>query len=232
VQKFICKEPAEIKAEFKPVNPLTKCKACNASKRYGAYYNAAAHLRRAHFVPKQRGRGKSKLNNAKTEKRGGKGGGDWPPMSELKRWMEPFMEKADPETSSQPQEEDEEDETMEWYDEDLTRLIDSNVAFDDVVCSGSMDFDLSDSTIPVNIEQFNGLPSGMQSMQHPRFDASFGLPVINQSSQAEVIMTDVGHAVFPDGWMEALAFTQPSFPQFPPPPQDIDIQTGPMDQWY
>lgn len=62
---------------------LANCKACRNGKRYGANYNAAAHLRRTHFNPRQRGRGRG----VESEKRGGKGGGNHPPMETLKHWM-------------------------------------------------------------------------------------------------------------------------------------------------
>ena len=69
---------------------LSKCKACNEGKQYGAYYNAAAHLRRIHFVQKKskpRGRG-----------RGGDGGGDNPPMEVLKTWIQDLSVPNDPQT--------------------------------------------------------------------------------------------------------------------------------------
>ncbi|KAJ9669038.1 hypothetical protein H2201_000864 [Coniosporium apollinis] len=71
-------------------NFLKGCKQCRNGKKYGAYYNAAAHLRRAHFNPRKRGR-KSKGD----EKRGGKAGGDHPPMDYLKQnWMKEIEERV------------------------------------------------------------------------------------------------------------------------------------------
>jgi hypothetical protein len=80
---WICKENTS-KDGPRPCVSLSSCKACRNNKTYGANYNAAAHLRRAHFFPnknKRGGRGKV------SEGRGGMGGGDEPPMDELKNWM-------------------------------------------------------------------------------------------------------------------------------------------------
>jgi len=80
VKRWVCTEPDNYSSSSpQPLMPLSKCKACVTQKRYGAYYNAAAHLRRAHFNPN----------------RGGKASGDWPPMTVLKDWMREVRQSVD-----------------------------------------------------------------------------------------------------------------------------------------
>ncbi|KAG6026851.1 hypothetical protein E4U41_001153 [Claviceps citrina] len=82
VRRWVCCEPDSVGGDvsLRPLVSLSSCKACMAQKQYGAYYNAAAHLRRAHFSPH----------------RGGKASGDWPPMSVLKDWMREVRQPLDP----------------------------------------------------------------------------------------------------------------------------------------
>lgn len=119
VKKFVCVDPAAmgIKTGFKPFTPLDKCKHCRGGKEYGAYYNAAAHLRRAHFCKKlPRAKGPRTNDTEVSERRGGKGGGDWPPMAELKKWMEektvPMNDQGALDSGTVPDEEE-----MQVYDD-------------------------------------------------------------------------------------------------------------------
>ncbi|RDW68287.1 hypothetical protein BP5796_08944 [Coleophoma crateriformis] len=126
VKKWVCIEPTG-QGHPKPILPLSRCKTCtHAKKKYGAYYNAAAHLRRAHFKPKAKGRSKASKNEKESEKRGGKAGGDWPPMSELKHWMIEVDEPATEFTQQQQQDEEEDEEVAEHASKNF---IDNNFDF-------------------------------------------------------------------------------------------------------
>ena len=67
---------------------LAKRKKCRAGKKYSAYYNAAAHLCRAHFGPPKRGL---------KPKGGNKGRSDLPTMGDLMRggWIKEITESFD-----------------------------------------------------------------------------------------------------------------------------------------
>ena len=83
-KSWICQD-ASINKDF-----LRNCNVCASQKQYGAYYNAAAHLRRLHFDPRQKGR---RTKGQPQQKRGGQGGGKHPPMRVLKRdWMRQIEE--------------------------------------------------------------------------------------------------------------------------------------------
>ena len=113
VKKWVCVQPQQGLPDIvKPFIPLSKCKACTKQKRkYRAYYNAAAHLRRAHFRP----------TTKEERKRGGYPGGGWPSMADLKVYMMEVEEPATdfPLTVAQQQEEDESSDPLLDLDEHL-----------------------------------------------------------------------------------------------------------------
>ncbi|KAL8990179.1 MAG: hypothetical protein Q9177_001097 [Variospora cf. flavescens] len=61
---------------------LEGCRTCRNGKLYGAYYNAAAHLRRRHFAPNSAGGDKDQLSDGHTKS------GEEPSMDVLKKWMQ------------------------------------------------------------------------------------------------------------------------------------------------
>ncbi|KAI0381694.1 hypothetical protein F5Y04DRAFT_65982 [Hypomontagnella monticulosa] len=140
VKKWICVDPVAhgLPIGIPAVNPLGKCKACKAQKKYGAYYNAAAHLRRTHFKAKpsrQKNKGNG-ANRSDEDKRGGKGGGDWPPMSELKNWMKEIY------VSKQEHDDDDDGE------EDMGQSMDAEAGGMD---SYPAEFSMSQQRLPANL---------------------------------------------------------------------------------
>lgn len=123
-KRFVCRTPSQLGAEsdLQPIYPLDKCKHCTSNKEYGQYYNAAAHLRRAHFTKKPPRASRSKGaqvtgSDEPNEKRGGKGGGDWPPMSELKaKWMEEVKSTKPANDAAANSSDEETPQEMEMYD--------------------------------------------------------------------------------------------------------------------
>ncbi|KAJ4414918.1 hypothetical protein N0V82_007630 [Gnomoniopsis sp. IMI 355080] len=123
-KRFVCRTPSQLGAEsdLQPIYPLDKCKHCTSNKEYGQYYNAAAHLRRAHFTKKPPRATRSKNAQANgsdepNEKRGGKGGGDWPPMSELKaKWMEEIKSTKPANDAAATSSDEDNAQDMEMYD--------------------------------------------------------------------------------------------------------------------
>lgn len=187
VKKWVCIEPEDgIKNQFKPVNDLSNCKACHHGKKYGAYYNAAGHLRRVHFRPKAHDRSQSSKMKDESETRDVKGGADWPPMLELKRWTKEVYVKANDEESRD--EESSGKGIHASYDEDFSDLVMSDaIAFDsnppapnDMLMFGYESFAASHLGTE-NTPSDTSMLTGMElPLQMPTFDSLSSIPSARQ----------------------------------------------------
>ena len=213
VKKFICVEPADGGAHPKPLLALARCKACHTQKKkYNAYYNAAAHLRRAHFRPKSKGRAKSSKSDD-SEKRGGKGGGGWPAMCELKLWMKEVEEPAAEcllSESEQNAADASDDELDNSYDDMFShQSAPSSATFDNYsLATAPPNFHVFPTAVDSNTEMFGipNMPLDLSSVQDTCMDQS----MYGASCQNNFHNFSSGHDIFHN---DPIMFFNVSFPQ-------------------
>lgn len=207
VTKWICRDPnmQGINSPLSPKVQLKGCKSCDNGKLYGAYYNAAAHLRRAHFVPKA-GRSKSKGAN-KEEKRGGKAGGSWPAMEDLKLWYEKTTVLCAPVSD----EADEVDEAMDNTDEDES--LDSgpiDQVLDAYSPTNDSTFTLASAHAPSNISP--GATGFLTSTQFSSVADNSDFLYLAGAQQIDTPQTNLWiEATSPWGSVESISLTPPTF---------------------
>ncbi|KAK1824147.1 hypothetical protein LTR12_001448 [Friedmanniomyces endolithicus] len=211
---WICVEPTTDSEEgWRPQKPLGICKQCKQRKEYNVYYNAAAHLRRAHFCPRKRGR---KAMGEERESRAGKAGGDWPPIEWLKAngWLQEV------ETSSAPL----------FTQEMVPSQLDTSF-MDDMLDEDEVDFTL-DSAIDLQNADFAAKNLGLQT--YPMYtDWTCGYPTPRLDSAPRAFFPavdtrmDVSHAPIDTDCFEApaMAYTLSAPPAMQSAPMLFDIES-------
>lgn len=182
---WICTDPDTPTEEgWRPARPLNICKQCKQQKQYNVYYNAAAHLRRAHFCPRKRGR---KARGEERESRAGKAGGDWPPIEWLKAngWLKEIEVGPEQQYSLDlPEDDDVNDEVPVDYTEpaDVIEDYHNHLAADTLFGLAQMpmtDFVQGYATPVVEIPQ---------QQWH-----AYGVPMINTVSAPPAMMTPMNN---------------------------------------
>ena len=161
---------------------LASCKYCKSGKRYNAYYNAAAHLRRVHFNPKQKGNRKGKSKPA--ESRGGKGGGDYPSMEICKLWMTEVEELVTPDMLPLDDNEQEEEMKPTTLDDLLRSQSDcSQVDFPATAYAPSSKIDIGATTRQSSaVAAPLSLPALNQNPAHGSMSLHLSPPLLSQAT--------------------------------------------------
>lgn len=160
ITKWVCRDPSSVSIEsnLKAIQPLDKCKACISMKRYGAYYNAAAHLRRSHFK-KRTARGKKRADSK--QQGSAKDLPAWPPMEDLKHWMTKIRVRKDDGKQVSKSDEGSKDAAFEHEDSEdevLSDPLDQEIEF---VTSGNggafIEGSLDANTYPGSIQDLDSV---------------------------------------------------------------------------
>ena len=183
---------------------LSGCRKCMGQKRYGASYNAAEHLRRAHFHKKPRvrqstGKGSDQAVKQDTKSRTS--------SSELKRWMQEVTDYI-PDNLPQAESEFREPSTASPHSNDFDAMSNcKDESFRKAPNSSHRPSSLSQSSSTEISHAKSQIPTGGSQ---PLSFTSYGEQSIYHDTQHDAFLTSL-IAPFP---YDALADTFPSFEPF------------------
>ncbi|KFY45318.1 hypothetical protein V494_01008 [Pseudogymnoascus sp. VKM F-4513 (FW-928)] len=168
---WVCTEPQDgIRRNFEPFRSMSECRTCHQGKRYSSYDKAASHLRRVHFKYSARDHGGFRKIYVESELGAVKGGGDWPPMWELGRWMQEVYGEANDEEPS--------DEEM-------------HASYGDLVGKKSLDISSNQfARKPVSVSSYNEINSDLQNTPLDMPMAGMGIEISPQAANFDSPSSD------------------------------------------